>query len=91
MAVSDEEKRLVAQGIQLKRQLVKLKSQIDRELKAQAGPKVRLDGRPLDPDSLPPHLKEKYLQYQSFTRELAELRRNAPQGVRSLIDPQIAC
>jgi hypothetical protein len=91
MAVSDDEKRLVAQGIQLKRQLVRLKSQIDREMKALVGPKARLDGRPLDPDSLPPELREKYLRYQSAARELAELRRDAPPAVRTLIDPQIAC
>jgi hypothetical protein len=91
MAVSDDEKRLMAQAIQLKRQLVRLRSQLDRELKAEAGPKIRLDGRPLDPDSLPPHLREKYVQYQSSARELAELRHNASPGLRSLIDPQIAC
>jgi hypothetical protein len=91
MAVSDDEKRAIAQAIQLKRQLVRLRSQIDREMKAQMGPKSRMDGRPLSPDSLPPDIREKYLQYQETERKLTELRRDASPGLRSFIDPQIAC
>ncbi|MEK7849146.1 MAG: hypothetical protein AAB270_09520 [Chloroflexota bacterium] len=91
MPVSEDEKRLVAQSIQLKRQLVRLKSQIERDLKSQGGPAARLDGRPLDPETLPPPLREKYLQYQASMRELSELRRNIPPELKGLIDPQMAC
>ena len=91
MAVSDDEKRAIGQAIQLKRQLVRLRSQIDREMKTQMGPESRMDGRPLNPDSLPPEIREKYLQHQEAERKLTELRRDASPGLRSFIDPQIAC
>lgn len=91
MPVSEDEKRLVAQAIQLKRQLVRLKGQIERELKAQVGPTARLDGRPVDPETLPPPLREKYLEYQNSVRELAEFRRSVPPELKGLIDPQMAC
>ncbi|MDP6101181.1 MAG: hypothetical protein QGH66_07175 [Dehalococcoidia bacterium] len=91
MAVSDDEKQAIAQAIQLKRELVRLRIQIDREMKAKMGPKSRMDGRPVNPDSLPPEIREKYLQHQEAERKLTELRRDASPGLRSFIDPQIAC
>lgn len=96
MQVNEDEKRLIAQAIALKRRVVRLRQELERALKTspeggRLRPRHRVDGKPLDPATLPALAREKYLLYQEAVQELNQLRFQVSPELRNLIDPQIAC
>ena len=82
----------MAQAVQLKRQVVRLKDAfyIYRALRVHGSPRVGSDGGAVTPTSPPPEFPEKYLHSQQALKELVELRRSLPPHICSLPDLKIA-
>lgn len=93
MLVNDEEKKIVAGAIELKRRCVRLRREVDRAWQSSptARTRPRMDGKPVNPDSLPAGVREKYLLYTQALEELRQLRASLRPEVRSLVDPQLSC